>query len=416
MKVPGRLIRGSVRPDRNSLRRFASLRWAALPIVDRRWTAPLSAIALGFGLFVGVAIGPGTESGLGTSKPMVIRLPAPPETQTASAPPVSSGSHGDRAGGQGGQADQSPPASPPPSIDSPPSVDAPSFTNPPPVTTPPIYPTTPTYPTTPPSTNTTTTSETGTGGDQAETTTTFTGAVVHLNPAAASYSIATEDGRLIAVHSHRPPAVGDRIEVEAKAFANGTYSEVGHRDKVGNAGRAEFSGTVSYSDPVNRVYTVSAPGVSALVRGGEAHRPPGLGEQVEVEARIADHPEELPVSEPGQQGCGQPPAQPKPPKTALDQVRVRTTADEPQTTTTVEAVVEGVCRTDRRLIVSADDVRESGHDIAIAIPEEFRVAALKPGQVLKLGTEIGAAGALSLSSVAGDEGAHGAEDPDLVQP
>ena len=45
--------------------RFASLRWAALPIIDRRWTAPLSAIALGFGLFVGVAIGPGTEPASG---------------------------------------------------------------------------------------------------------------------------------------------------------------------------------------------------------------------------------------------------------------------------------------------------------------------------------------------------------------
>ena len=240
--------------------------------------------------------------------------------------------------------------------------------------------------------------------------------MVHLNPAAASYSIATEDGRLIALHSHKPPAVGDRIEVEAKSLANGTYSEVGHRDKVGNVARAELSGTVSYSDPVNRVYTVSAPGVSALVRGGEAHRPPELGEQVEVEARIADHPEELPVSEPGQQGCGKPPTQPKPPKTALDQIRVRVTADEPQKTTTVEAVVQGVCRADRKLIVSADDVRESGHDIGIAIPEELRVAALKPGQVLKLGADIGAAGALSLGSVAGDEGAHGAEDSDLVQP
>ena len=55
---------------------------------------------------------------------------------------------------------------------------------------------------------------------------------------------------------------------------------------------------------------------------------------------------------------------------------MRVTADETRTTTTVEAVVEGVCRADRKLIVSAEDVRESGHDIAIAIPDEFRVAAL----------------------------------------
>ena len=61
MRLPGRLVRGPLRPDRASLARFASLRWAALPMIDRRWTAPMSAVALGFGLFVGVAIGPGTR-------------------------------------------------------------------------------------------------------------------------------------------------------------------------------------------------------------------------------------------------------------------------------------------------------------------------------------------------------------------
>jgi len=405
-----------VRPDANSLRRFASLRWAALPIVDRRWTAPLSAIALGFGLFVGVAIGPGTEGTFGTAKPMVIRLPAPPETQTAAvAPDSADGPSGHAGNHQSNDQDQAPP----PALDPPPAVEAPSFDTPPATTTPPTYPTTPSYPSPPsypttPSTTTTTTTPTDTV--PVETTTAFSGTVVHLNPEAASYAVATDDGQLVALHSHRPPVVGKRVEVEAKALANGTYSEVGNRKEVGNAGRAEFSGTVSYSDPVNRVYTVSAPGVSALVRGGANHRPPEVGDEVDVSARIADHPEALTPSEPGQQGCGRPPVPPKAPKTALDQLRVKTTSDEPVASTDVEGVVEGVCRSDRKLIVSADDVRESGQDISIAIPEDFKLAALKPGLVLKLGADIGAAGALTLSSVAGDEGAKGAEDPDLVQP
>jgi hypothetical protein len=102
--LPGRLIRGSVRPDRRSLARFASLRWAALPVIDRRWTAPMSAVALGMGLFVGVAIGPGTEGSLGTTNPMVIQVPDPANPQIASAPPDSGGGDGkpNHSGGGGG--------------------------------------------------------------------------------------------------------------------------------------------------------------------------------------------------------------------------------------------------------------------------------------------------------------------------
>ena len=37
----------------------------------------MAAVALGFGLFVGVAIGPGTQGSLGTTKPMVVQVPAP---------------------------------------------------------------------------------------------------------------------------------------------------------------------------------------------------------------------------------------------------------------------------------------------------------------------------------------------------
>ena len=54
------------------------LRSFSLVVTDRRWAAPLSAMALGFGLFVGVAIGP-DAAGTMAGTPLVVELPAPAE-------------------------------------------------------------------------------------------------------------------------------------------------------------------------------------------------------------------------------------------------------------------------------------------------------------------------------------------------
>jgi hypothetical protein len=51
------------------------LRWAAVPLTDRRWAAPLSAVALGFGLFVGVAIGPGATGTFATGAAQIVEIP-----------------------------------------------------------------------------------------------------------------------------------------------------------------------------------------------------------------------------------------------------------------------------------------------------------------------------------------------------
>jgi hypothetical protein len=206
------------------------------------------------------------------------------------------------------------------------------------------------------------------------------------------------------------------VEVEARSLANGTYDEAGNRDESGRRGQVSFAGMVSFSDPVTGVYTVSGPGASVLVRGGVQRIPPEVGRRVEIQARIADNVEELPITTPGEQGCGEPPALPKVPHSGLEQVGREPSDDQSATSADVEAIVEGVCRDSRKLIVSADDVRESGHDIPIAVPKELRIGALKPGQVLKLGVEIGDGGALRLTSAASDEGTKGAEGEDLVQP
>jgi hypothetical protein len=247
-----------------------------------------------------------------------------------------------------------------------------------------------------------------------EPTTALSGTVVHVNPYADSYTIADDDS-LIAIHSHHPPNLGKSIEVDAKQLANGTYAEAGDRTESGSSAQATFNGTVSFSDRNTDVYTVSAPGVSLLVRGSAGHLP-RPGDNVEVRARITDNPAPLPIRAPGEQGCGNPPALPKPPGKALEQVSLRIDEGDGATGTDVEGIVEGVCRDSRELIVSADDVRESGRDISLAVPDDIELGRLAPGDVLRLTTAIRDNGSLELSTVAGDKGGKGADDPDLVQP
>ena len=410
MKLPGKLVRGSIRPDRASFASFASLRWAALPVVDRRWTAPMAAAALGFGLFVGVAIGPGTQGTEGASGPLTVQVPEQPAEPAPSAPPAGQaggsaeeqGAGGGSGGGGAGGA-SAPPVSPPPEF--------PSTSPSPPITTPPISPT----PSTPPiSTGGTGAGTTTPVQPVEEPTTELAGTVIHINPEAASYTIA-DDGGLIAIHSHHPPNLGKSIEVEAQRLANGTYAEAGNRDEGGSAGQVSFGGTVSFSDSRTAAYTVSAPGVSLLVRGSAGHLPE-LGDDVEVRVRIADNAEPLPAHPAGDEGCGHPPGLPRAPRKALEQVSLKIAEGEPASVTDVEGIVEGVCRKDSKLIVSADDLRESGRDIALSVPEGIKLGKIGNGDVLRMTATIRDGGSLELSTVAGDRGGKGADDPDLVQP
>jgi hypothetical protein len=280
------------------------------------------------------------------------------------------------------------------------------------VTTPPISPTSPPISTGGVGTSTTTTTPNQPAEDP---TTALSGTVVHINPYADSYTIADDASSLIAIHSHHPPNLGKTIEVDGKQLANGTYVEAGNRSETGSSAQASFNGTVSFSDRNTAVYTVSAPGVSLLIRGSAGHLP-RLGDNVEVRARITDNPEPLPIRAPGEQGCGNPPALPKPPGKALEQVSLRIEDGEGAGGTDVEGTVEGVCRSSDKLIVSADDLRESGRDISLAVAEDIELGRIDTGDVLRLTTTIRDNGSLEVSTVAGDKGGKGADDPDLVQP
>ncbi len=194
--------------------------------------------------------------------------------------------------------------------------------------------------------------------------------------------------------------------------------------RTGKRGRLSIGGIVSFRDPHSGIYTLSAPGASVLVRGGAQRTPPSLGKRADVEVRFADHPEELEIMPAGHEGCEKPPALPKPPRIALEQAgTVHTDGDDPSAdeaatgTTDIEAIVEGVCRSgSRKLVVSADDLRESGQDVPVAVPSKFQLANVETGDVVKLSATIGDAGNYTLAGIASDERRQGADDQDLIQP
>lgn len=393
MRLPGGLIRGPIRPDRWTALRFASLRWAALPVIDHRWTVPLSAIALGFGIFAGVAIGPGAEGSLGAqaAQTVIEVVPAEPQPVIADTGPPSGSSDGsspDRdPAAPSGDASPAPETTPPevgPSTPITPATPAPPISTPPPQ---PDYSPPPTEPQEP----------------APDPTKVLNGPVVHVNDAAGSYTVASDSGRLATVLSESLPSVGNVIEVEADPHAGGTFTESADRHADGRAGQVVLSGTVTYSEPRVGGYTVSAPGASIFVRVPPLKRMPSLGERVTVQARIADQPDPIDASPPGRDGCGRPPALPKRPRTALEQVGLEVTAA-PVGTTRLEAVVQGVCRDARWLIVSADDLRESGRDVAVAVPAGIEIGGLAPGQVVSLDAALRDSGTYAATAIAaGDQ-------------
>ena len=181
----------------------AWLAWAPRVVTDRRWAGPLSACALGLGLFVGVAIGPGASGGLASGAGQIIRLPA--------GLFGSEGSGGDNAGegeGSGSGAPlaalgspvgnsaipvgpAAPPAAPPAAL---PLAPVPS-----PVPTAPSTPQAPHAPVRPGQHHRPTSPDHNPPPQKPK----LEGVVVHVNPAADSYTVASPGGGLSAVHASK---------------------------------------------------------------------------------------------------------------------------------------------------------------------------------------------------------------------
>lgn len=351
------------------------LRWAALPLTDRRWAAPLAAIALGFGLFAGVAIGPSAAGTLATAPYQVIEMPTLADSSDGEGEAEEEESFaggGEEAGGfeEEGEAE------------------AASFAPIVPVEEVPFEPVEE--------------EPTGKGAKPQEEEVpdepeeqVLAGTVVHVNPAAASYTVVEAGGTMSAVHAGKLPALGSGVEVPIRALVNGTLAEAGKRAKAKAKKVTELAGIVSFvnADPLAPAYTVSNRGTSVLVHvapdpSGALPELPALGAYVTV--KVAFEEAHLTQTELGGGGA-------------------------PFTHVEIEGIVAGFDPEAAQLLVSADDVRESGLDITIVVPPDIDAASLVVGDSVLASADIGADGSLLLKGLASDERLQGAEDAKATQ-
>lgn len=390
------------------------LRWAALPVTNRRWAAPLCALALGFGLFAGVAIGPGASGSLATGAPQIVEIPGLLADDGGEAEePEEEESAGEVAESGGEEAESFP-------SESSSSEFLPSYTEPEAEE----VPAEETFP------EAKKEEEGAAAEPDEEEAQVLSGVVVHANAAAGSYTIVETGGLLSAIHASELPAPGTKVKVPARLLANGTYAEDGARQKTGAANGASFAGIVTFvdSDPAAPAYAVSKRGVSLLVRihpdpTGAAPRLPVLGAYATVEADIetplaAAAPS--PASEaaaPAAPSCAPdpatPPAAPEP-AAALWQ-RTLDADGAPFASSDFEGVVMAVCPAQGQLLLSGDDMREAGRDIVLTVPSSIETSKLVPGDSVAATAAIEAGGALKLTGLASDEHTKGADDAAATQ-
>lgn len=362
-----------------------ALRGASLVVTDRRWAAPLSAAALGFGVFAGVAIGPGTAGSLATGAQQIVELP-------------SSGEGDGQSGGDGGGtalAETPPPlaegngsgfeAALPPTL---PLASEPIESLPPLATEP--------APKAAPAEESEPVEETE--GQM------FKGAVVHVSPAAGSYAMALEGGELISVHAGELPDPGTTLSGPLRQLANNTYAEETELElQKGTLKEVAFSGTVTFVDPnpAAPTYTVSGRGSSLPLRvepdpSGATPELPVVGALVKVTAKIG------------------PPAEPKGNSTLL-QSTLEVESVPPSTYLELAGIVEEVVPDSGQLLFSADWAGESGSTLTLIVPPEIDSAKLELGDSYLATAEIAADGSLELKGIASDERTKGADDPARAQ-
>lgn len=396
------------------------LRWAALPVTDRRWAAPLCAAALGFGLFAGVAIGPGTSGSFATGVPQVVELPGLLADGEGEGEGSGGGTGGGEAFAEGGGAESAEPfaeeaefpeekafleeeAPEEPAETAPPEKEAPAGEP-----------------------------------EPEEPAQTMAGVVVHANPAAGSYTLVEAGGLPSAVHAAKLPAPGAKVSVPVRTLANGTFAEDGQRKQAGKRASASLAGIVTFvdPDPAAPAYTVSKRGVSVLVRvrpdpAGTAPVLPQLGAYATVSVEIEKPPagaglppaaaplpdDAAAAPAPAAATCAADPAAPvvvPAPAAILWQQKVEA-GGAPFASSDFAGVVTAICPEEAKLAISGDDLRQSGKDIVFEVPQSIELGGVEVGDSVLVTAAIEADGRLRLTGLAGDERTKGADDARAAQ-
>ena len=416
-----------------------------------RGAAAISATTLGFGLFVGIAIGPGLSGvGLASGGPTTLELPAP---SASGSDTTSTDASGPQLGGTVSSKPSGPSAPPLPPAPVVTTTTTPATTTTPSTTTAPTT-TTPTTPNQPPPHH----NPPPGGGDDGA----LVGTVVHLNPAASSYAVATKTNQLFAVHTKDPlPDTGTVVSAPVKQLSNRTFGEKDSRTvKKKAVTSAKFTGAVTFVDANTGDYAVSSQGATVLVHvpSASAKRskrgsakpaaPPAVGDDVLVTVSIdppaddsAGDASDTPpvVTCPGQEpppaakSRARGPVHHRPAKRRAHRMkpRHRKKPAEPQQSIltqasvevtgqalgelNVEGQVDATCSDPSLLMLSADDVRESQQDLSLSAGDEFDLTKLAVGTPIVATMTAEDDGSLTLDGLASDDGLKGANDPGTAQ-
>jgi hypothetical protein len=202
---------------------------------------------------------------------------------------------------------------------------------------------------------------------------TVTGTVVHRDARARSFVLAGASGRLTAIHATRLPATGSFLTVSASALRNGTFAA------------RHLRGVVTFVDRAAGAFTLSAPGVSMLVRRGHAAGAlPAAGSAVTIEGHVESD-GELEAEDVQEHGT----------RTAGIHLEGRVLAIEP------------VART---LTISADDDAHSGAAITVTVPASIDLTLFVVGAPVELQATLQPDGTYMLVGSASDAGSRGAND------
>jgi hypothetical protein len=382
-----------------------------------RSAGALAAITLAFGVFVGFAIGP-SISGVGfAGGQLVVNVPGQAQSSTNgsrdTASPSTGGSVtlGSPVGNAGGGR-----SSPPPAAVTPVAAAAP----------PPASPAPPPAPPEPPPPSHKPASPRGGGPTPPERVPPTLGTVVHLNPVAGSYTLATSGGELMPVHADQLPKAGSRVSVVTHQLFNGTFAEKGKRTTKGDEKRAKLTGYVSYRDPTAHVYVLSVRGASILIHvpdegsAGSAAIPP-LGAYTGAVVAIAQPQAKEKHSRvrggattTGETGCTPGTGPDAGSGVVLNQTDAKFTVP-PAQYVDMEGIVGATCTDPGELTLSADDVRESTQNLLLAAPSPIDVTKLEPGQAIDVTAELGDDGSYTVTGLSSDQGVDGASDRSAAQ-
>jgi hypothetical protein len=169
---------------------------------------------------------------------------------------------------------------------------------------------------------------------------------------------------------------------------------------------------------------VSSLGASVLVSWphSAANPPPKIGTQVQVGVHIGDPFQPVdPYDWATDDSCTPPYDEqnglPHDPVKAPELTQTSFSVTGQGSSATAEAVVQTVCPGGSpKLVLSADDIREAGRDLAeLGVPSGIDLGKLSPGEAVQFAIDIANDGGLSLKGITSDQGAAGANDPSQGQ-